>query len=170
MQEKLSALMDNEWEDHELDAMLKTLCNEDGQRYWQEYHAISDALRTEPAMSSDFMTRFSAKLDAEPVVIAPNAIRQRSATWQPKRRWIALSAAASVMVVASAAWIVNRQSTDIQPTLAPASVVASAPAANEVSVAPYLLAHHETLGNPSWNGRLAMKAGLEVRRPAVKQQ
>lgn len=68
----LSALIDGEAEDREIEAAWSALRNQPGMRRdWDDYHLIGDALRGLPPASQDFMTRFSARLADEPTVLAP---------------------------------------------------------------------------------------------------
>jgi sigma-E factor negative regulatory protein RseA len=73
----ISSLLDGELSDAQLDSALASLGdagNPDGRATWELYHQIGDVLRSDDlaiALSPDFSARFSALLDAEPVVLAP---------------------------------------------------------------------------------------------------
>jgi len=107
----LSALMDG----HASAAEAKALCEawgreEDLQKDWQLYHLIGDALRSDelaqrPAHDVRFLSRLSAKLALEPVVLAPQApLIPAAQVPVPRRaRWAApMAVAAGFMVVAGA--------------------------------------------------------------------
>ncbi|MCA1979811.1 MAG: sigma-E factor negative regulatory protein [Thiobacillus sp.] len=137
----LSALLDGETSHSETEACLAGLRQHGGmQRDWGDYHLIGDAMRGLAPASTDFMTRFSAQLDAEPTVLAP-----RRHVW-PQR--IAVASFASL-----AAWgaITLNGMLAETPAVAP---LAAAPGAQQVALAsdappederlaPYLAAHQE---------------------------
>ena len=85
--ERLSAVVDGELFDEEhlnLDKFLSGLDGED-HAAWSSYHLIGDALRSDelaisPARSSAFLSGFAARLDSEPHVLAPAALRSTSVT------------------------------------------------------------------------------------------
>ena len=73
--ENISALADNELADGHIDAMLVALRQPEEQAAWNIYHQIGDVLRSDDmaiAMRPDFAARMAARLDAEPVIIAPS--------------------------------------------------------------------------------------------------
>lgn len=75
----ISSLLDGELSDAQLDSALASLGdagNPDGRATWALYHQIGDVLRSDDlavALSPDFSVRFSARLDAEPVLLAPKS-------------------------------------------------------------------------------------------------
>jgi sigma-E factor negative regulatory protein RseA len=79
--DQISAMLDGELSDVQLDSVLASLSKEahpEGKKTWEIYHQIGDVLRSDElavTFSADFSTRFSALLEAEPVVIAPNILR-----------------------------------------------------------------------------------------------
>lgn len=167
MQEKLSAMIDGELDDHELDALLASLDEEDSQA-WDTYHLIGDALNQHPMVSSDFMARFSAKLEAEPIVIAPAAIKRRRP--MPKRRWVALSMAASVAFVSATAWYVGRPGlVHNSEALASANAPIATPTLREAtSDNPYLAAHQSLVGSTNVLHRPVILTGQEAERMRVR--
>ncbi len=112
---------------------------------WHAYHLIGDVLRSEdlagrPARDRAFLQRLSARLDAEPAVLAPAPLRPAIA---PRRRgWLLPTAlAAGLMAVAAGLVVAIDPGSDGAgaPALAaapaqvsPAAVVAAASAAPEV--------------------------------------
>ncbi|MDA8108172.1 MAG: RseA family anti-sigma factor [Betaproteobacteria bacterium] len=115
MRAKISALMDGELEGSELAASLAAIGARDGEAYeaWCLYHIVGDALCGTRPLSEAFNARFAQRLAAEPTVLAPAAARA-----QPeRRRWIALSAAASIAAAALVGWL----------SLAPQGGVGTAP-------------------------------------------
>lgn len=75
--ELISSMLDGELTDAQLDAVLIRLKSDEGkqmQAIWDQYHQVGDVLRSEDLalpLSADFSKKFSAVLDAEPVILAP---------------------------------------------------------------------------------------------------
>lgn len=167
MQEKLSAMVDGEWDDHELDKLIAALDEDEASAgAWRDYHLISDALNQQPLLSDNFLANFTARLDAEPVVLAPSAMRRRA--MKPRKQWMALSMAASVVLVSATAWYIDRG----QGVTSAVVVNDLQPAANQPLVAtraadtvnPYLQAHQALVGNPGFNHRPVVLTGAEAER------
>lgn len=81
-QEKISAFADGELEPNELDAVLAGLRQPEALKEWDIYHQIGDVLRSDDMavnMSPDFAARMAAKLEAEPVILAPAALSKKTA-------------------------------------------------------------------------------------------
>jgi sigma-E factor negative regulatory protein RseA len=99
--ERISAFMDGELEDHEAADQVRRL-KEDPQlrAAWETYHLIGDAMRGEAEYSSGLVVKISARLTAEPTVLAPRPRMQLRTV-----RRVALSAAASIGGVALVAWL-----------------------------------------------------------------
>ncbi len=121
MKPELSALLDGELDPHEARAILATLREEESLRVaWSDYHLVGDALRDEVALVSDVTARVMARLNEEPVVLAPRAMAQ--AGWH--RPLMAL--AASLAGVAVVGWLAFApQERDALPPT-PIAAVASA--------------------------------------------
>jgi sigma-E factor negative regulatory protein RseA len=141
MKDRLSALVDGELDDKSAAEVLHTLASDrEAVDTWRTYQLISDAMRQNRLLSDGFTARVSTRLAAEPTVLAPRAavpILQRDS-----RRWMALSAAASLAAVVLVGWLAFAPQTQVQP-------VAQAPAAEpKPNIVPlpsqandYLLAH-----------------------------
>lgn len=145
MKDRLSALMDGELDDNSAAEVLQTLASDrEAVDTWRTYQLISDALRQNRLLSDGFTARVSARLAAEPTVLAPRAA---GPILQPdSRRWVALSAAASLAAVALVGWLAFAP----QPQLShPGPSVAQAPVSEpKPTIVPlpsqandYLLAH-----------------------------
>ena len=137
MKERLSELMDGELDDKSAADVIKALGSDrEAVRAWRTYQLISDAMRESRLLSADFTARFSGRLAQEPTVFAPKALQTE------QRKWIALSAAASVAAVALVAWVAFAPQPDVKSAapLAQAepkpNIVPLPSAAND-----YLLAH-----------------------------
>ena len=98
MKDRISALMDGELAEGEVDAPIGAL-RQGGEALetWRCYHLISDSLKENPMLSSGFSARFAERLAKEPTILAPAAIPPRA---RKSRTWIPLSAAASIAAVA----------------------------------------------------------------------
>jgi sigma-E factor negative regulatory protein RseA len=133
--EQISAFADGELSDAQAEVVLAALRTQQGQAAWNAYHLIGDAARSDEtaiAMSPDFFSKFSARLDAEPTIIAPAQVerqeQRRTAATASVRRFaipaLALSLVAAIVII-------------MQPQ--PATVVASTattPAEKVASTAP----------------------------------
>lgn len=72
--EQISAFVDNESADRQIDIALVAMRQDEGRNTWNLYHQIGDALRSDDLntrLSDDFNKRMFARLDAEPTIIAP---------------------------------------------------------------------------------------------------
>lgn len=109
---------------------------------WHAYHLIGDVLRSQdlanrPQHDQDFLRRLSARLQAEPVVLAPAPLGPGTAP--ARRRWaLPVALAAGVMALATAVglWSANDEGAAVPklalaPVAAPAALaaVATAPSA-----------------------------------------
>lgn len=67
MRELVSALVDGEVSDADLELAFASLMSPEGQQAWANYHQIADTLRhpDTPPLSDDFTARLAARLDAE---------------------------------------------------------------------------------------------------------
>lgn len=75
----LSDMMDGELSDAQIDQMLVQLNSDPALRQsWDVYHAVSDAIASDDLamkMSDNFMVNLTARLEQEPVLLAPKQIR-----------------------------------------------------------------------------------------------
>jgi sigma-E factor negative regulatory protein RseA len=102
MKEKLSALMDGELDVAEIDGLLAEMKRDASlSKDWYDWHQLSDDMQEHPLLSPQFMTRFSARLAAEPTVVAPQRLKRSSVM---KKLLVPLTAAASIAFVGVAAW------------------------------------------------------------------
>ncbi len=73
-QERISALLDNELPDEQLNLAFAALRQAEGLAAWDVYHQIGDVLRSDDMaheFSPDFNARLMARLEAEPTIVAP---------------------------------------------------------------------------------------------------
>lgn len=142
MNERISALMDGEADESELDRDLLHLNgNTDLRRTWDTYHLIGDTLRghAAPALAVKVLQR----LAGEPTVLAPRRRAPRGKVAQ-----YAFSAAAGAAAIALVAWLalpgLNPESQQVAAP-APPGTSSGAPVAVVTPIAEgvenYLLAH-----------------------------
>ncbi|HEV2612048.1 MAG TPA: sigma-E factor negative regulatory protein [Noviherbaspirillum sp.] len=73
-QEQISALVDGELCEQNIDLALAALRQPRGREAWEAYHQIGDVLRSDDMaveLSPGFAARMAARLEAEPTVVAP---------------------------------------------------------------------------------------------------
>ncbi len=111
--------MDGEVAAHEASAAVELAKDGEGAGHWREYQLIGDVLRSEDLLntrsSEDFLSRFSAKLDAEPHLLVP-AVAQRAKTQERHRflvspAWVRriMPTTAVAAAVAAVSWVVVPQ-------------------------------------------------------------
>ncbi|MES9946991.1 MAG: hypothetical protein B6D77_16085 [gamma proteobacterium symbiont of Ctena orbiculata] len=99
--ERLSALVDDEISQPEISGEINKLKhNQESLDIWSRYHLIGDAMRNELGQlhNPDLARCISEKLESEPVVLAPAAIKRQ--TPSKKRALTGLAVAASLTAVA----------------------------------------------------------------------
>jgi sigma-E factor negative regulatory protein RseA len=157
--EALSRLIDGELDSggcRELFARLER--DADARRAWVLLNVACDAVRsseTAALHSTAFVSRVSAALDAEPVILAPGAVRRRQVFL--RRVGIPAAAVAAAVVVLAVVAVPQLRGTDA----APDQVVKNSPAKAERPVPPrdtevvrsdeleaYLTAHREGAAGP----------------------
>ena len=117
--QRISALMDGEVAAYEVSAAVELAKDGEGAAHWREYQLIGDVLRSEDLLntrsSEDFLSRFSAKLDAEPHLLVP-AVAQRAKTQERHRflvspAWVRriMPTTAVAAAVAAVSWVVVPQ-------------------------------------------------------------
>jgi sigma-E factor negative regulatory protein RseA len=139
MGEEISRLMDGELDDELLDVVAAQLKRPEGVAAWSCYHLIGDTLRGNPPLSAGFTQRLSARLAAEPTVLAP---RPKPARALPMA-WAAAATLAAVAVVGWVAFGTLDPQTTALAKAREASVVRAAQIA-PTGTADYLLAHRES--------------------------
>lgn len=108
--EQISALADDELPNGHIDALLVALRNKEVKSDWDIYHQIGDVLRSDDMameLSPGFASRLSARLDAEPTIIAPVLVTPGDSTVAAvpagkAKRWAlpSMAAAAAMATVA----------------------------------------------------------------------
>ena len=141
---EISALVDGELEEGAAQGPLQAMGQqEDARETWRRYHLIGDAMRGTPSLSPGFQARLSARLAAEPTVLAP--VRH---PWRPQRsHWMAMAAGLAAVAFVGGVFFQSLQ----QPASVPMAKSEPAPAPVAEAAAPqvappeaandYLLAH-----------------------------
>jgi len=149
--EQLSALVDGEISERELDALLARMRKQPELRaQWGRYNLISDALHKNLPRRLDhgLQARVAEALAAEPVLLAPKRRHKTVGPWI--RQTAGLAVAASVTAVA----ILGFQALHA-PEVAPVAVaVAPAAPAAEEALDPYLVNHNEHAVSAGVHGML----------------
>src|SRR5256885_7984585 len=128
MNDKISALVDGEVDDKSAAEMIDWLGRDgDALHAWRGYHLISDAMRDSRMLSEGFTARVAARLSAEPALLAPARLQAEP------RKWLVLSAAASVAAVSLVGWVPFAPQRDPEPLQAQGAQV---PAALAPALAP----------------------------------
>jgi sigma-E factor negative regulatory protein RseA len=139
MGEEISRLMDGELDDEHADGVCADLRHPDGMATWVCYHVIGDSLRGAGAPSPGFASRFSARLAAEPTVLAPRSKKSRPLTF-------AWAAAATVAAVSLVGWVavgtIDPQTGAVAKAREAVNVRAAVVRPQSIP-ADYLLAHQE---------------------------
>ena len=166
----VSALMDGELDEHPArDVLAKLKEDPELRERWETYHLISDALKSEPLLSSaGFSGAFAERLKAEPTVLAP-----RRSVLTPKRvTTYALSAAASVSAAALVAWVAlsgTEQPVNVagaKPDPAPAVVAVPASVSSDSSMNQYFLLHQGVSPSSEFQGVAPYIRSVSAVRPA----
>ena len=122
--EQISALVDGELADSHIDVALAALRQESGQADWAVYHQIGDVLRSDDmaiTLSAGFAERMSARLEAEPTIVAPlvsknspdalvatEAMSSSKEASRPVKRW-ALPGMVAAAAMATVAFVTTPQ-------------------------------------------------------------
>lgn len=146
--EQISAFVDGELSDAQADAMLAQLRTPAGMAAWDAYHLIGDVARSDEMavpISGDFLSKFSARLEAEPTVIAPAPVTRpaddsRAAEVQRKvanGTWARRFALPALMlsVMAAIAFTMQPQAPAVVASAAPPNPASPANAAGANAVA-----------------------------------
>lgn len=124
MKSRISAMMDGELTDAELEQLLRaTRVDGEALEAWRRYHLISDAMRDTQVLSSGFSARFSARLDAEPAILAPAAapVRAEPAHFWHGYRTVAAGLAAVAAVAISTWQVMGPSESQVAQAPAPAA-------------------------------------------------
>lgn len=104
--ELISSVLDGETSDTQLDLLLARMKGDAGlevKEHWERYHEIGDVLRSDElaiSFSTDFSSKMSALLEAEPTIVAPQINFPEAQRLQVRKSkyWALTSVAATVML------------------------------------------------------------------------
>jgi sigma-E factor negative regulatory protein RseA len=142
MREQISRLMDGDLDGAEAEAAFREMKRSEGLEHWACYHIIGDVLRRNGAPTPGFSSRFAARLESEPTVLAPHATERK----QPSRlplAWAVAATVAAVGVVASVAVSMLDPKPTPLATAVQAYGVGKPPPRSQPVSPDYLLAHQE---------------------------
>ena len=142
MRQQISRLMDGDLEGAEADAAFGELKRGDGLEQWACYHIIGDVLRRNGYPTAGFASRFAARLDAEPTVLAPQRERPSQSSRLPFAWAVAATVAAVAVVSSVAVSMLDPQPTALAKAREANAVRTAQPRTQPVSP-DYLLAHQE---------------------------
>ncbi len=142
--EQISVLMDGELSPHEVDAVVALAKSDSGMANWTVFQMIGDTLRSEElshaGSTSDFLARFSSRLEDEPHVLVP-AVAQAVGMRQRlllRPSWVrrVMPGTAIAAAVAAVSWVVVPQLRGPSDLGTPDAVVARAdqPAARPANI------------------------------------
>lgn len=138
MKTRISALMDGELEDHEIEETLRALHrSEELRSQWCDCQVTGAALRGERGLDIDVAARVMSAIDLEPTVMAP--ARRRMLAWQRP----ALALAASATGAALVAWLALAPGGEAAPAKTELARMKQGPVAAQSTprLQEYLLAH-----------------------------
>jgi len=128
--EQVSVLMDGELGAHEVDVALGIAKGEAGMADWSMYQLIGDTLRSEDlahaGSTGDFLSRFSAQLEAEPHVLVPAVAAAGRHRMLVRPSWVrrVVPGTAIAAAVAAVSWVVVPQMRGTTDGGAPDAIVA----------------------------------------------
>ncbi len=113
MKQEISALMDGELFEDEVESLLGRLKRDTSARKnWAAYHLIGDVLRQPEHIHCDLSAKVRARLSEEPTVIAP-----RWHVAKQRMRAFAMSAAASLAAIGLVVWMSLQIGNEASPQL-----------------------------------------------------
>lgn len=87
MSDKISALLDGEFEEDEaLEAIRTVLSNQNAIKTTRDYQLIGDAMRGEQVLSTNLSQSIMDKIELEPTILSPNATKPLAAKTHGQNR------------------------------------------------------------------------------------
>jgi sigma-E factor negative regulatory protein RseA len=169
--ERLSALVDDELPPNEIGGEVNKLSQSDGAREcWSRYHLIGDTMRSEigTLYSTDLAQTISRRLQDEPVVLAPTAIRRSASHRRKTITGLAVAASLVAVSVVMVPQLINPDGSETQPKVAVEPIQPAQPAPSNQT---YFVAQDgtrwELLKKPAVESRLnAYLVNHQERSPA----
>jgi sigma-E factor negative regulatory protein RseA len=119
--ERLSALVDDELPPNEIGGEVNKLSQSEGSREcWSRYHLIGDAMRREigSLYRPSLAQAISQRLQDEPVVLAPTAIRRSTPQRHKTIAGLAVAASLAAVSVVLVPQLINSDGSETQPAVA----------------------------------------------------
>ena len=119
--ERLSALVDDELSPHDIAGEVRKLnLNEEARQRWSSYHLIGDAMRREvgPAYSTSLAQSISQRLQDEPVVMAPAALKTKGSGRRKAFTGVAVAASLAAVAMVMTPQLINQEGSAPQPVVA----------------------------------------------------
>jgi len=119
--ERLSALVDDELPQAEIGGEIAKLSrNGQAQECWSRYHLIGDAMRREigSLYRPGLAQAISQRLEDEPVVLAPAAIKRKDSTRRRAITGLAVAASLTAVAVVLAPQLISPEGSDVSPAVA----------------------------------------------------
>ncbi|HEY0666277.1 MAG TPA: sigma-E factor negative regulatory protein [Gallionella sp.] len=139
MKQEISALMDGELFEDEVDHLLDQLKQDPrARKNWAAYHLIRDALRQPEHIHCDLSARVRERVKEEPTVFVPRGHAEKQ-----RIRAFALSAVASLAAVGVVTWMSLQVGPEDMPQMAmqQQSMIRAAKAEAQTRSNDYLMAH-----------------------------
>ncbi len=156
MTEQISALIDDELASADAIRALNSMqSSKQAMETWSQYHLIGDAMRSSAVLSTDFKQNLMQKLDAEPTVLAPNAVLSKIGHLGVTKsrlpaKWSIAASVAAVMVVG---WVAMHEQTQSGNAVAPIELakveLPQADSPEQSIPAEYLMAHQASAPSAS---------------------
>lgn len=168
MKHEISALMDGELFEDEVESLLDQLKGDaSARKNWAAYHLIGDVLRQPDHIHCDLSAKVRARMQNEPTVFSP-----RVHTVNQKMRAVALSAAASVSAIGVVVWMSLQVGPETSTTIAmKQSLMRPVNAKIQAKSNDYLMAHQEFSPSTDMSGRAyymrTVSYGAEVAKTKV---
>jgi sigma-E factor negative regulatory protein RseA len=151
MTEQISALIDDELTSEEADYIFTSMQSSKlAADTWGRYHLIGDAMRGASALSPHFKQNLMQKLDMEPTVLAPHAIKVKVSRVDKIKdklpaTWSIAASFAAIMVVG---WMAMHAQTQPSNEAAPIEIAKLEPSDQSIP-AEYLMAHQASAPSAS---------------------
>lgn len=116
--ERLSALVDDELPSNEIGGEVNKLSGSEGaQASWSRYHLIGDAMRREigPLYDIGLAQAVSKRLEDEPVVLAPAALKRSVSARRKTLAGLAVAASVAAVAVVMTPQLINPEGSETRP-------------------------------------------------------
>lgn len=119
--ERLSALVDDELSEREITGEVRKLDQQqEARERWSRYHLIGDAMRGEVGSlyNTSLAQSISRRLEDEPVVLAPAALKRKAKGRRRAFTGVAVAASLAAVAMVMAPQLINQDGVATQPVVA----------------------------------------------------